>query len=121
MDIPWPVPKAQLVTIVFQDVPPVLPRAMQSSPSLNVQPFTKTLVPIRSMPSVLGEVPIVLLVIPWMVMLASEPLNIICMEGGFSKVTFWTNTSLQLLKLTRMGRCELGRLGLFVHQVVKDA
>src|SRR5215469_1098318 len=55
MESPWPNPKAQLVTIVYQDVPPVLPRAMQSSPSLIEQSLTRTLVPSRSMPSVLGE------------------------------------------------------------------
>src|SRR5579862_4011938 len=88
METPWPVPKLQLVTTVSEDVPAVLPSAMLSSPSLIEEFSTRQFVPIRSMPSVLGEKPGALIVIPWTVTLPVVLLNTICMEGEFSKVAF---------------------------------
>src|SRR5580698_600884 len=62
IDRPCPKPKLQLVTSVPEDVPAVLPSAMQSSPSLMKLFSTRQFVPMRSMPSVLGDEPEVLIV-----------------------------------------------------------
>src|ERR1700722_8020661 len=88
MESPWPDPKMQFVIMMPEHVPPVLPSAMLSSPSLMLQFCTRQLVPIKSIPSVFGELLGVLIVIPWMVTLPVAFLKVRCIEGEFCSSTF---------------------------------
>src|SRR5215472_15597121 len=100
MDIPWPVPKRQLVTRMSCMNAVVPPIAIWSSPSLIKLLTISTFVPAKSMPSVFGDPSGVLIVrlVTRTFPLGCEPEEVLifkCVLGGFWKVTLQTSTVLQ--------------------------
>src|SRR5689334_8709897 len=86
------------------------PISILSSPSLMYELITKILVEAKSMPSVLGELPGVLMVRFVTVIFALLPLSIRWNVGGFCKVRSRKRILVVLLKLIKFGRDEASGL-----------